>query len=177
MTEAGNRSLQMLATALEKEERGRDAYLKAVSTCTNDLGKEMFRMLAADEGVHITRVKQIYEGLKRGKTWTDQWKSRKLENENLEALFRDRMARLGKAVKAETGDLEAVDVGMGFEQGAIAFYEQELKAATDPPEREFLDAMIREERSHFAALADVKLFLTNPDSWYIEHEHHRLDGA
>jgi hypothetical protein len=37
--------------------------------------------------------------------------------------------------------------------------------------------MIAEERRHFAALEDLKLYFTNPESWFIEKEHHVLDGA
>ncbi|MCL5126281.1 MAG: hypothetical protein M1511_17625, partial [Deltaproteobacteria bacterium] len=31
--------------------------------------------------------------------------------------------------------------------------------------------------SHFVVLQDLKLFLTDPESWFIEKEHHAMDGA
>lgn len=177
MGQTSDRSMKMLAAALEKEERGRDFYAKAVSTCTNELGKEIFRVLAAEEGIHIRRVKEIYDALSGGKSWSGDWKSYSTENENLRALFRQRMQKLGPKVTAGTPDLEAVEIGLTFEQGAIDFYEAELANATDALEREFIEVMIREERSHLASLSDVKLYLTNPESWYIEMERHTLDGA
>ncbi|MCA1961261.1 MAG: ferritin family protein [Desulfomonile sp.] len=177
MTETGDRSLKMLAAALEKEVRGRDFYVKAVATCTNELGRDIFRILTAEEGVHIRRVKEIYEGLSGGKPWSGEWKNYRMENENLQALFRKRMRNLGSKIKADTGDLEALDIGLKFEQGAIDFYKKELGKATDPLEQEFIEVMIREEQSHYASLADVKLYLMNPESWYIETERHTLDGA
>jgi len=177
MAEQMDRSLQMLATALEKEERGRDFYLKASSTCANRLGKDIFRVLAAEEGIHITRVKEIYESLKGGRLWTSGWKRHKQENENLQALFGKRMAELGPKVKAETGDLEALDIGLEFEQGAVRFYEDELPKSTDPLEKDFIECMIEEERVHYASLADMKYYLTDPESWFTEKEHHVLDGA
>jgi rubrerythrin len=177
MAEDTDRSLQMLATALEKEEKGRDFYEKAASTCANELGKEIFGVLTVEEGIHIQRVKEIYDSLKGAKSWTGDWKKYTLPNENLQELFRERMIKLGPKVNAETGDLEAVDIGMGFEQGAIEFYEEELTKAEDPLEREFIERMIQEERSHFASLSDMKLYLTNPQSWLAEVERHGLDGA
>lgn len=177
MGESGDRSLKMLAVALEKEERGRDFYAKAVSACANELGKDIFRLLTAEEGIHIRRVKEIYDALSGGKSWSGDWKSYRAENEDLQALFRNRMKKLGPKVTADTADIEALDIGLKFEQGAIEFYEAELGKATDPLEREFIEVMIREERSHFASLSDVKLYLTNPESWYIEMERHTLDGA
>ena len=177
MADDTDRSLHMLATALEKEEKGRDFYEKAASTCVNELGREIFKVLTLEEGIHIKRVKEIYDSLKGAKSWTGDWKKYNLPNENLQELFRERMVKLGPKVKAETSDLEAVDIGLGFEQGAIDFYEEVLTEAEDPLEREFIERMIQEERSHYASLSDMKLYLTNPQSWLAEMERHVLDGA
>jgi len=177
MAETDDRSLQMLATALEKEERGRDFYLKAASTCVNQLGIEIFRVLAAEEVIHITRVKQIYQSIKGGKPWTDDWKAHKMESQNLQQLFRERISKFGPKVTTQTGDLEALEIGLGFEQGAIDFYEKELAVCANAVERGFLERMILEERSHYASLSDVKQYLTNPASWFAEKEHPVLDGA
>ena len=62
-----DRTLQMLAIAIEKEEKGRDFYKDAVAKCANELGKQMFRTLMADEGVHIQRLKQIHEQIYKSK--------------------------------------------------------------------------------------------------------------
>ncbi len=80
-------------------------------------------------------------------------------------------------VKPNTGDLEALDVGVGMEQAAINFYLGEEPKAADTLEKQFITQMIAEERSHLRALEDLKLFFTNPESWHTEVEHHGLDGA
>lgn len=172
-----DKSMAMLATALEKEERGRDFYRNAVSKCSNQLGKDIFKSLMEEEGIHIKRVKMIYDSLHSGKTWSEEWKSLKGTNEKLDQLFRQRMVKLGPKVKADSGDLEALEVGLAMEQGAIDFYEDELRRAIDPLEQDFISCMIGEEHIHYAALADIKFYLSNPESWFVEHEHHVLDGA
>jgi rubrerythrin len=177
MTEGTQRSLQMLATALEKEEKGREFYREAVSTCRNEVGKDLFRELSADEGVHIVRIKEIYSALQGGKAWSADWKSHRVENEDLKHLFAARMSKLGPQVTAESGDLDALKIGLEMEQGAINFYEGQLEKATEPLERDFITLMIGEEHGHYAALADVKFYLENPESWFTEHERHGLDGA
>ena len=73
MTEGSDRSLRMLQAALEKEQKGREFYEKAASECVNELGRDVFRVLAQEEVIHIKRVKQIYESLQGGKSWTDDW--------------------------------------------------------------------------------------------------------
>jgi rubrerythrin len=172
-----DRTLQMLATAIEKEEKGRDFYKDAADRCANDLGKQMFRTLMAEEGVHIKRLKQIHEQIYQRKAWSENWKSCRVENEDLNKLVRERIAKLGSEVKAESGDLEAVEIGIQMEQGAINFYEEQLGKSSEPLEQDFVKHMITEERRHFVALEDVKLYLTNPESWFVEKEHHVLDGA
>ncbi len=177
MPESTERSLSMLAAAIEKEEFGRDFFAKAVSDCKNELGKEIFRTLLKEEGVHIARIKQVYDALSTGSGWSTEWKALKGTNENLQQLFRDRLAKLGTGVKGDTGDIEALDLGMEFEQGAIKFYEEHLPSASDDLERAFVETLIKEERTHYATLADIKQFLTNPESYYTEMERHGLDGA
>jgi rubrerythrin len=177
MTQETQRSLEMLATALEKEEKGRQFYLGAVAACRNELGKDLFRKLSADEGVHIVRIKEIYEALQGGKPWTAGWKGHRVESEDLKRLFAERMRKLGPKVTAEAGDLDALKIGLEMEQTAITFYEGQLERAIEPLEKDFITLMIAEEQSHYAALKDVIFYLENPESWYTEHEHHVLDGA
>ena len=177
MSEGSDRTLKMLATALEKEEWGRDFYKEAVQKCKNDLGKEIFRMLLADEGIHIKRCKDIYEALKGGKAWSDDWKAYKTDKDNLQQLFRGRYADLGTNVSADSDDLAALDVGIRFEKGAVEFYEDELTKAVDPMEKDFIEAMIVEEKDHHKSLVDAKSYLSDPENWHSEMERHGFDGA
>ncbi len=177
MTEASERALNMLNLALEKEEKGRQFYQEAAAKCASEVGKEMFRSLMADEGVHIKRIKEIFTALQKGSGWDSGWRKLQVENEDLRQLIKDRITKLGPKVTAGTGDLDAVKIALEMEQGAINFYEDQLTKATDPLEKEFIVKMISEERTHFAALGDVKMYLENPESWYAEKERAGLDGA
>lgn len=177
MDDSCDRCLQMLTVALEKEEKGRDFYKNATEKCGNALGKELFRCLMADEGIHMTRVKQIYDSLHGGQSWSEEWKSLKGINEDLGKLTKQRITDLGASVKAESDDLEALQIGIKMEQGSIDFYENELKKASHPLETEFIKCMITEERTHYRALEDLMLYFTNPESWYIEKERLPIDGG
>ncbi len=177
MAEGTDSSIKMLAAALEKEEQGRNFYKEAVSKCSNELGKQMFRMLMADEGMHIKRIKDVYAALQGGQGWTDKWKAHKGEVEDLKKLFAERIEKLGPRITAGAGDIDALEIGIEMEQGAIKFYDDHLEKATDPLEREFISVMAGEERGHYAALKDLTHYFQNPDSWFIEKERHVLDGA
>jgi len=177
MTEKDDRTMRMFSTALEMEEKGKAFYERAKTTCQTKLGREIFRTLMEDELVHIKRIKTIYQSLKGAQTWSDEWKSMKFQHEDLSKVFRAMARKHGKNIKAETSDLEALDIGIDFEIRSISFYEENLSKATDPHEKEFISLMIGEERTHHLTLADMKYYLTDPASWFIESERVGLDGA
>ncbi len=177
MVDVCDRSMQWLATAMEKERSGWEFYKKAVDKCATTMGKELFRKLMADEGIHMQRIKQIYDELYKKKVWSKDWMACKTENEDLQQLIRDRVEKLAPQIKPESSDLDAIETGLGMEQGSIDFYEDQLKVASDPMEKEFLELILREEHGHFIALEDIKLFFTNPESWYYETERRNVDGG
>ena len=176
MTHHNEAIMAMLAAALEKEQRGRDFYKQASESCVDRPGKDMFKTLMIDEGAHISRIKEISDELQGGKAWSDQWKKFKVENDDLEKLFKERMQKLGPRAKGETGDIEALSIGIEMELGAVKFYEDSLAKATDAMEKEFCELMLIEEKKHHAALQDLKLYLQDPESWYAELERHGYDG-
>ncbi|MBW2637180.1 MAG: ferritin family protein [Deltaproteobacteria bacterium] len=171
-----DRSLKMLSTALEMEEKGKAFYERVVSTCTNSLGKEMFKTLLEDETVHMDRIRKIYKSLSGKKVW-GEWNDLEISYGNLEAIFRKMAKEHGSKINVETGDLEALDIGIDFEARSVEFYEEQLKKATDKLEMDFIKEMISEEKSHYVALEDMKLYFSDPASWFRERERGGLDGG
>ncbi len=172
-----DRSLQMLSTALEMEEKGKNFYERIVKTTKNEMGREIFRTLMEDEIVHMDRIRKIYASLNDNKTWSGEWKNLTVKHDSLNKLFREVVSRHGVGNTADRGELEAIDMGIDFEAQSIAFYEEHGTKATDPLEREFIRAMIAEERTHHAALTDMKFYLSDPAGWFREQERGGLDGA
>jgi rubrerythrin len=169
-------SIDILAAALEMEEKGRAFYKEAASSCHNLQCKEIFSALIEDELVHIRRIKQIHDSLTTSKCWTRDWETIKGSQKEVGALFKDLAAKAREKIKAETSDLEAVDMGLDFEQASINYYQDHRTRATDPLEAAFLDQMIIEEKGHWRALKDTRYYLTDPEGWFIEKEKAGLDG-
>lgn len=177
MTDPIQCSLDMLAAALEMEEKGKAFYEKAGKTCRDPQCMEIFSALKADEIAHTGRIKQIHESLTAGKCWTRDWESIKGSSRDLGAFFRDLAAKEKTKIKAGTTDLEAVDIAIDFELASIKFYQDHRAKATDPLEAAFLDQMTLEEKEHFKALKDTRYYLTDPAGWFIEKERAGLEGA
>jgi rubrerythrin len=177
MTIHNERALGMLKTALGMEEKGFAFYEKAVGETDNELGRNIFTMLKEDERVHVERIKKIFAGLTDGGAWNEDWKQVDTPQRDLGQMFRDMAEKHGKTIKAETGDLDALQVGIDFEARAVAFYKEHKAGATDPLETEFVDEMIAEEEIHHELLTDMKFYLEDPDAWFREKEGSHVDGA
>jgi rubrerythrin len=169
--------MAMLSTALEMETKGKHFYETAVNTCQNALGKKIFTMLKHDEDIHVQRIQAIYAKLQGQHAWSDDWKAIMPDHQDLGKVFRDLAAAQGQNITADTGDLQALDVGIDFEFKAVRFYEDQLKAAEDKLEQEFIRHMIDEEKSHHTALAEMKHFLSDPAAWFREQERSAFDGG
>ncbi len=177
MAGTNEKSLHWLTTALEMERKGKAFYDKAIAECKNPVGKEIFTTLAKDEIVHQERIKAIYSHLESGKPWSEEWASMNVSHGELDPFFKSLAARQGANIKAETSDIEALDVGIDLEQSSIEFYEKHLGAAVDVKEQAFLKRMVAEEKTHHKVLTDLKFYLTDPSSWFAEHERSAYDGA
>ena len=177
MSNVSESSLVMLDKALEMERKGKSFYAKAIGTCRNEMGKEIFRTLRLDEDVHIARIVDIYTSLTKGNAWSSEWKVREFSHGDLTAFFSDLTRKHRTAATVDAGDVRALDIGIDFELKSVTFYEQSLAGSGDPIEREFIGRMVVEEKSHHKILEDAKLYLTDPSSWFREHEKGGLDGA
>lgn len=177
MTGKFDRSLQMLSTALEMEEKGKIFYERAIETAKNEVGRDIFRTLMEDEIIHMGRIRKIYASLSDNQAWSEEWKELKVKHDDLGELFRQMARKHGAEITAETSDLEALDIGIDFESRSVEFYEEQLTKTVDSLEQEFIKEMVAEERNHHAALTDMKLYLSDPAGWFREKEHGGLDGG
>ena len=100
MVDVCDRSMQWLATAMEKEQSGWDFYKNAAEKCATAMGKELFRKLMADEGIHMQRVKQIYDALYNRKVWSQDWMACKTENPDLRQLIRRQNRKISASSKS-----------------------------------------------------------------------------
>jgi rubrerythrin len=169
-------SSEMLEAALTMEEKGQAFYKKAASSCRNPQCREVFAALIKDEVIHISRIKQIHDSLTASSCWSRDWEAVKGPHEDFGALFRALASKARAKIKAEAGDLEAIDVGLDFELASINFYRDHRAKAVDPLEAAFLDQMIIEEKGHWQALKDTRYYLTDPEGWFMEKERAGLDG-
>lgn len=176
MSQTNQAACDMLRAALEMEKKGKDLYDKFARSCRNKECREIFETLARDEVLHMKRINQIYDSLSAGEPWCDDWKE-KGETRDPGRIFTELVKKHAGKVRAEAGDMEALEVGIELEDESIGFYRDWLDKSGEAVEKDFLRKMVAEEKGHHAALIDMKLYLADPSSWFSEKERSHYDGA
>lgn len=176
-----NRTLAWLDEAIKLEERGRAGYRKAEAETSDRLAKELFGRLAELENEHATRIREIFQQVSQSRLWPASAKRQphpELTKEALRKWFLEPLAKHKGAYK--DADIEAaVQIGADFEAASVKFYQASLAQAESaaPGEKEFLEAMVKEEQSHLGILNELKLYYQDPEAWMLEMGHAGLDGA
>jgi rubrerythrin len=175
MSEGHENVLDMLCSALEMANQGKTLYEKALAACENTLSSEIFNILRDQEINHEILIREIYESLKTGKEFSEAWASCTIGHGSRTPIF-DRLAEKYPPANVCVSETEALDIAVAFESACVDFYHQQLNRATNPLERQFVEAMLREERGHHRLLSDMQLYFIDPQGWFLLKERPSLDG-
>jgi rubrerythrin len=167
-----SQTLTAVKTAIQMEIDGKQYYQQAAQASQNDLGRKLFLQLATEEDSHRKKFEEIYQALRVKESWPDV--SINLhQGRELKTLF----AIAGKDVKSSTSELEAVQTAMSMENKTRDFYQLQAKKADFSIEKDYYEALAKEESAHHAVLLDYYEYLHNPAGWFTMKERHSLDGG
>ncbi len=139
--------------AIYREIGARDFYRTIAERIKNMEGKEKFSQLSKDEDGHRAKLESWFERL-FGEPFAPQ--PDKLKESEIGGI----------RVDERTGALEALNIAIGAEEKAEAFY-RNLAAGTDIPElRELLLSMADEELGHFTMLEAERNSIIGGFYWF-----------
>ncbi len=167
---------QALEFALKMEKEGREFYLKAGQKSQNELGKKLFLSLADAELEHMEKINKIYDVLKVVTKWPDE-NVTFIKGKHLQTIFTQAIDNLGKLVKVTSDELDALKMGMELENKGLIFYLDSSSKAASQGEKQFYQALVVEERSHYMLLMDSYEYLSDPAAFFVRKERHSLDGG
>ena len=171
-----DRMVEALEFALRFEREGKKFFEKAAKITSNSLGREVFQTLAEEEDVHMNKIMEVYQDLKKKGKWEERITV--VGNPNLvKTIFAEAMARIDKDIKASTSDLEALKKAMDLEERGQRLYTDLAEKATDPLEKRFYLTLGTEERGHFLLILDSYDYLSDPAGWFAQKERGLLDGG
>ena len=167
---------QAFQTAIQMEIDGKEYYQQMSQKSTNQLGRELFQSLAAEEDIHRQKFEELYKVIRSKKAWpkTDFQPDR---GKQLRTLFSKAVQEAGSNLNMTATELDAVKEAMDMENKTFDFYDSQSQNATHDAEREFYESLAAEERGHHLILIDYYEYLKNPASWFVSKEHPSLDGG
>jgi len=156
----------ILEMALEREKKGRDFYQKAARTTASEKAKHMFDWLVGVEQTHIQKLSRQIDVL--GSTG-------KFEQMSHPAIERVKSSDLPPApeidgpVTADTGELDALSMGMKAEREAADFYAKAANDSVDPEAKALLNHLAEDEREHLAVLEEEYNWLKKSGEYFTIH--------
>jgi len=151
---------ELLEFAIQIEKNGEVFYLKVSKNISSYEIRETFLYLAEEEINH----RKLYEELL--KTVEDYQPKEIYPDEYFKYLRayadqhifvkKEEIEEKASKVKSE---IEAIDIGIGFEKDSILFY-LEMRNLVSDREKAVIDKIIEEERKHYNKLVEVKKILS-----------------
>ncbi|MCK4605770.1 MAG: ferritin family protein [candidate division Zixibacteria bacterium] len=150
--ERNKRLLEGLTAAAKAERYGHDFYLMAAK-CTEDAkGKEVFRMLAAEEMDHMRFLLSQHDSvLKTGRVDAELKLGRMTDLSGRSPIFSD---QLKDRIKEANFEMTALSIGIQLERDAVAYYRKQSEAAEDEFVRGFFAHLALWESGHYHALLE-----------------------
>ena len=171
-----NKTLKALTIAIQMEIDGKKYYQKASQSSGNQLGKELFQSLAAEEDIHRQKFEEIYNAIGSKKAWpkTDFQPDR---GKRLRTIFAKATETMGSDIKVLATELDAVKTAMDMENQTYDYYKNQNQTATYDAEKDFFELLAAEEREHYLVLLDYYEYLKDPAAWFVKREHPSLDAG
>jgi rubrerythrin len=177
MKDDGAPMVEIMCAALDIKEKMKSFYSDAAGKCGDPVGAETFQMLKDMEQKHIERLQEIYADLSQGGSNSDACRFYDIEAPDRGVVLKKLKQKRETLSEACLFDVAAIESGMELENKGIEMYETWLKKASASAEREFLNHMIAEERSHYILLADLRFYYVDTEHWLMEKSKAGLDGA
>jgi len=169
-----SKTLEGLKLAIQTEIDGKEYYRKVSRSSDNQLGRQLFQTLAAEEDIHRRKFEEIYRAISSKKAWprTDFQPD---GGKRLRTIFIKATEEMGANVKVPTTELDAVKRAIDMEIKSYELYKSRSLTTTYDAERDFYELVAAEEREHHLILLDYQEYLSDPAGWFVTTEHPSLD--
>ncbi|HMK74834.1 MAG TPA: hypothetical protein VK568_01490 [Thermodesulfobacteriota bacterium] len=92
-------------------------------------------------------------------------------------IFEEALEQIDQNVKPTTGEMEAVKLGIQYEEKGLKLYSDLSRAASHGLEKKFYTQLGNEERGHMLILKDIEAYYDDPVHWFSAKERSHWDGA
>jgi len=148
--------IELTKIAIGIEKNGAVFYDSLANSIRDVTAKETYRDLARKERDHIEIFHNMLEqagDYQPPENYTEEYELYLKALVDSAVFSNDTVAR--EMAQKANNDVEAIQIGIGAEKDSILFY-SEMRDLVRKPDREIIDRIIAEEKSHLRHLIDLK---------------------
>lgn len=147
---------EIVELGIQIEKNGRDFYSGLSGKSQNSHAAGIFKYLAGEEEKHIVVFQKILASVEKYEP-AEAYPGEYFSYMNALAVgYIFTQKDKGKEIAAQVAsDVQAVELGIGFEKDSIIFYEG-MKKAVPEYDLKIVDALIAQEQNHFRQLMDLQ---------------------
>ena len=162
---------ELLAKALEMEEKGHAFYVEMGKKCKNKITQDTFKFLADNELLHLAKIKEFYTALQNEESlpeidWAQTGEQRHKELD----LFGKNIDQLKEKIKRDDQDKQACEFALRLEKDGYDYYAKILQQSSDQKIKRFMEFLLGEEQTHYDGIQKLYTYITDSHNWYMYEE-------
>jgi len=152
-----------IKTAIQMEKDGYSFYEKAAAQTSSDMGKTIFKSLAADELLHLEVFQKLFDEKIGKEEWYDL-----VNTSNKYAdipIFSKDLEKI-EGANPDTNEIDALRIAMDSEQRAIDYYTKIRENSSDEELIKIIDEIINQEKNHYNVLEGEFHHINSTGYWF-----------
>jgi len=161
MNSKKDKVLDIVKGAILLEHRGKALYESVAQKTDVESVKELFAMLADEEGKHVAILNKQYARVSKGEDF-DSTGLEAVKGTTADAVLS------GKIVKGVSGagyEAAVIAAALEFEKNAVKYYSEHETTAASQEEKKFFNWLVKWETDHMTMLAQIDNQIKE-DIWY-----------
>jgi rubrerythrin len=152
-----------IKTAIQMEKDGYSFYQKAAVETSSDMGKTVFKSLAADELLHL----EVFEKLFEEKIGKEEWYNLvNTSNKYTDIQIFPKDLKQVEGANPNTSEIDALRIAMDSEQRAIDYYSKIRNSSSDEDVNKIIDEIINQEKNHYNILEGEFHHINSTGYWF-----------
>ena len=150
-------------TAIQMEQEGYSFYLKAAAQTSSEMGRTIFKSLAADELLHLEVFQKLFDEKVGKEEWNNLITSGK-KYADIQVFPKD--LKKIEGANPDTNEIDAIRIAMDSEKKAIEYYTKINQNVTSDEFKEIINEIIEQEKNHYSLLEGEFHHINSTGYWF-----------
>jgi len=152
-----------IRTAIQMEQEGYSFYLKAAAQTSSEMGRTVFKSLAADELLHLEVFQKLFDEKVGKEEWNNLITSGK-KYADIQVFPKD--LKKIEGANPDTNEIDAIRIAMDSEKKAIEYYTKINQNVTSDEFKEIINEIIEQEKNHYSLLEGEFHHINSTGYWF-----------